>query len=67
MSHPQYDTGDIFSGPSMRHLPFLDALASATDTSDPVWRDAAGGYLVLRFFDQWLEEAILGCQYSEQR
>lgn len=40
----------------MRHLPFLKVLASATDTSDPVWRDAAGGYLVLRLFDRWLEE-----------
>lgn len=40
----------------MHHLPFLEALASATDTSDPVWRDVGGGYLVLRFFDYWLEE-----------
>ena len=40
----------------MRHLPFLEALASASDTSDPVWRDVVGGYLILRFFDHWLQE-----------
>jgi tetratricopeptide (TPR) repeat protein len=40
----------------MRHLPFVHALAAVKDTSDPVWRDASAGYLVLRFFDRWLDE-----------
>jgi tetratricopeptide (TPR) repeat protein len=40
----------------MRHIPFLQALADASGADDPVWRDASAGYLVLRFFDRWLEE-----------
>jgi tetratricopeptide (TPR) repeat protein len=40
----------------MRHIPFLKTLAKAKDAADPVWRDAAPGYLVLRFFDRWIEE-----------
>lgn len=56
MSPLYHDTVDIFPELSMRHLPFINALASAADTSDPVWRDAAGGYLALRFFDCWLED-----------
>jgi len=40
----------------MRHLPFMKALAEVKDTSDPVWRDASAGYLVLRFFDRWLDD-----------
>ena len=40
----------------MRHIPFMKALAEVQDTSDPVWRDASAGYLVLRFFDRWLDD-----------
>jgi tetratricopeptide (TPR) repeat protein len=40
----------------MRHIPFMKALAEVKDTSDPVWRDASAGYLVLRFFDRWLDD-----------
>jgi tetratricopeptide (TPR) repeat protein len=40
----------------MRHLPFLKALAKANDSGDQVWRDASPGYLVLRFFDRWLDD-----------
>lgn len=41
---------------AIRHVPFLKALASAKGSSDPVWRDASTGFLVLRFFDRWLED-----------
>ena len=40
----------------MRHIPFMKALSEVTDTSDPIWRDASAGYLVLRFFDRWLDD-----------
>jgi len=41
---------------AIRHVPFLKALASAKGSNDPVWRDASTGFLVLRFFDRWLED-----------
>lgn len=41
---------------AIRHVPFLKALASAKGSNDPIWRDASTGFLVLRFFDRWLED-----------
>jgi len=40
----------------MRHLPFLKMLAKAADVDHPMWRDVAPGYLMLRFFDRWMDE-----------
>ncbi len=56
MPLPQHNMPKSAQGSSLRHLPFLTVLAEGKDQDTPLWRDAAAGYLVLRFFDRWLEE-----------
>ena len=44
-----------YSEPSIRHLPYFEALAEM-DEADAEWRATSAGLVVLRLIDAWLEE-----------
>lgn len=48
----------------MRHVPFLKTLAKAKNAGGSQWRDVAAGYLVLRFFDRWMDEGSAALQFD---
>ncbi len=57
MSWPPRNEAFVQTGErSLRHMPFIEALATVSDTG-PEWRRVSAGFFCLRFVDDWAADA----------